>query len=283
MKILRNIGAALCGMLVAGIVISMIEFINSLMYPLPEGVSPQDYEAMREHVKTLPTLAFLVLLLAWTVGAFVGPFVARRLTYKQKIIPGVVVWIFFLVATVVNLFMLPHPIWLFPAAIVSMLLFGGLGLVMAAPKQISVETSRVISAPVEKVFATLSSIEEYSKAVPGIENVEFLSEKKVGVGTRFRETRTFNGKQASTVLEVTELVPNKMIRMVSDEGGTIWDTVFTVESTISSDATPTTKMSMKMDARPYRLFAKALIPMILGMVSKAIESDMDAVKSYCEK
>ena len=46
--------------------------------------------------------------------------------------------------------------------------------------------------------------------------------------TRFRETRVMKGREASTVLEVTEYESPRRIRLVSDEGGTIWDTVFTV-------------------------------------------------------
>ena len=42
------------------------------------------------------------------------------------------------------------------------------------------------------------------------------------------------------------------------------------------------RLTLDMDARAYRLAAKLLNPLIHGMVKKAIESDMDAVKAYCE-
>ena len=44
-----------------------------------------------------------------------------------------------------------------------------------------------------------------------------------------------------------------------------------------------TDLTMIMAARPYKLMQKMMIPMIKGMVSKALEKDMDAVKIYCEK
>jgi hypothetical protein len=40
---------------------------------------------------------------------------------------------------------------------------------------------------------------------------------------------------------------------------------------------------MAMDATAYRLLPKLLNPLIRGMVQKAVEKDMDAVKSYCER
>jgi len=95
--------------------------------------------------------------------------------------------------------------------------------------------------------------------------------------TRFRETRVMKGREASTVLEVTEYESPRRIRLVSDEGGTIWDTVFTVAENESGST-----LTMVMDARPHKFLARIMTPLMHRMVAKAIESDMDAVKEYCE-
>jgi len=136
---------------------------------------------------------------------------------------------------------------------------------------------REIEAPVESVFEVIASIENYAKAVPHITKVEFLTESKSGVGTRFRETRLMNGKEMSSELEVTELTPNESLRIISDQGGTIWDTVFTVQTRGTG-----TELKMEMHAKPYKFFAKLLTPLIKSMVRKGIEADMASVKSYCE-
>jgi carbon monoxide dehydrogenase subunit G len=143
---------------------------------------------------------------------------------------------------------------------------------------------REISAPVSLVFETVARIDNFSQAVSHITDVVFLTEQKYGVGTRFRETRTLKGKSQSTELEVTELVEGEHIRLVSDQGGTIWDTVFTVEP-IAETAKPgevLTRLTLVMDAKAYRLAAKLFNPLIKGMIAKFIGQDMDAVKSYCE-
>lgn len=137
--------------------------------------------------------------------------------------------------------------------------------------------SRVIDAPVEHVFDTVAHIENFSKAVPHITDVEFLSEQRRGVGTRFRETRVLRGRQASTELEVTEYVENERIRLVADEGGSIWDSTFTV--TPDGEGT---KLSLVMEARPHTLVARILNPLTKGIIRKSIEGDMDAVKAFCE-
>lgn len=141
-----------------------------------------------------------------------------------------------------------------------------------------VKVSRTINASKEKVFETVSDISNFSKAVPHIIKVEFLSEIKKGVGAKFEETRLMKGKEASVILEVTEFKKNENVRLVSDAGGTIWDTIFSVRADGDN-----TMLEMVMDANPYKVMAKMVTPLIMGMVRKGIEDDMDSVKKYCEE
>ena len=141
------------------------------------------------------------------------------------------------------------------------------------------ELSRTIDAPIGVVFATVSDISNFSQAVPHIVNVEFLSEARVGVGTRFRETRMMGSRRATADLRVTEFVANERVRIVADQGGTVWDTVFTVAGAEGGRAT---RLDMVMEARPYRLLAKVMVPLAKSVVAKAIAADLDAVKTYAE-
>ena len=116
-----------------------------------------------------------------------------------------------------------------------------------------------IQAPIEKVFAAISDIESFPIRAEAITEVEFLTEQRSGIGTQFRETRMLKGRESQTELEVTEFVENDRIRMVSDQGGTIWDTIFIVQQTESD-----TRLDMTMDAKPYKLMAKLMNPLIKG-------------------
>lgn len=141
----------------------------------------------------------------------------------------------------------------------------------------SIEASRMIDAPLSRVFETVSDIRNFSKAVPDIVNVEFLTDQTKGKGTRFRESREINGKEASTVLEVIEYAENERIRLVADSHGTVWDSAFTVR-----DADGKTELKLVMEAKAYKLSARLMNVVMKGFVRKALEKDMDAVKLYCE-
>lgn len=140
-----------------------------------------------------------------------------------------------------------------------------------------VQVIRVIQASPDVVFQTVSDIANFSQAVPHIQDIEFLSETQRGIGTRFRETRLMRGREYKTELEVTEFVENERVRLVADEGGTIWDSVFTVAS--RGDGT---RLTMDMEARPYKLMSKIITRLIQPVVQRGVEDDMDCVKTYCE-
>ena len=138
---------------------------------------------------------------------------------------------------------------------------------------------RTIRAPVEAVFDTISDISRLSEAVPHLVRVEFLTESRVGLGTRFRETRRMGKREVSTVLEFTEYVKNDRVRLVSDAGGTVWESLLTVTPVHGGEST---RLDLVMEARPYRLLARVFVPLMKGVVAKAVEGDMDAVKGWVE-
>ncbi len=142
--------------------------------------------------------------------------------------------------------------------------------------QISV--TRNIDAPVERVFRTVSDINNLPEAIPDIVRAEIISDVKTGVGTRFRETRLMAGHEATAELEVTEFVENDRVRIVADTHGTVWDSLFTVKSTAGC-----TELTLTMDARPHTLAAKLTGTMAMAMIRQALERDMDAVKAFCER
>jgi uncharacterized protein YndB with AHSA1/START domain len=137
---------------------------------------------------------------------------------------------------------------------------------------------RTIHAPIELVFDTVSDISNFSRAIPHILNVEFLTDTRSGVGTRFRETRLMRGREAVTELEVTELVPNERVRLVAYTGGVLWDSVFTVTPKNGS-----TVLTLTMNSLTNNIMRKLMVLLIGGMLKTALEGDMDAVQAYCEK
>lgn len=278
MKILKNIGAAVLGMAAGAICVSLVQMISNTLYPPPADLDFDDREKLTEWIMTLPTSAYLFVLVSWAAGATVGPFVARITSPGRAALPAVIVWLLFGVATFVTLSSIPHPWWMWPAGVGIWLMFGFLGMAFSAPTILQVAVSRTIQSPLPKVFETIARPDRFCEAIPDIIQIEIISDQKYGVGTRFRETRNMNGKTAVAEMTVSEQVENQLVRLVAEMGGADWDTCFRL-SPLGKDV----QLDMIMIARPKTLFAKFLTPLIMGMVGKAVGSDMDQVKIHCEK
>lgn len=136
---------------------------------------------------------------------------------------------------------------------------------------------RSIAAPAQQVFEAIAHIDEYGRAIPHIIKVELLSEQRTGVGTRFKETRLMGKREVTTALEVTEYDAPNRVRLVSESGGTLWDSIFT----LSADGDDT-NLEMVMEATAQSFFASVINLLIKGAVAKSIAQDMDSVKQFCE-
>ena len=141
-----------------------------------------------------------------------------------------------------------------------------------------IKVVRTIGAPAEVVFRTVADIREFSKVLPHVVQFEFLSDITSGVGTQFRETRLMSGREATTELEIVEYVQNQRVRFVAESHGTVWDTTFAV-----APEGDHTKLTMVMDAKANRLLSRLMNMLIKGMVTKAVEKDLDLVKAFCEQ
>lgn len=111
----RKLGGILLGAIVGYVIVSAIEMINLVLFKPPAGLNFQDPAAMAKYVASLPETAFILVVVAWLVGAFVGVWTGTRVGRAR--IAGLVVGMLMIGATVANFFRFPHPIWAIVAAV----------------------------------------------------------------------------------------------------------------------------------------------------------------------
>jgi hypothetical protein len=128
---LRSAGVVILGIAIAGILIALIEGLNSLVYPLPADVIPGNIESMRAAMSRMPAAAFAIVVLAWTVGAFAGSWVAAMLADRSPRKHAAIVTAILLALGIANMIMLPHPAWVWVAAIAGFFIGGHLGTLVA--------------------------------------------------------------------------------------------------------------------------------------------------------
>lgn len=107
----RKILAVFAGVIVASICIWVIETLNHMMYPYPDGMKPNDMEGFKNYVETLPFLGKFMVIVGYAVGALVSGFIATKISKDGKPTAAIICGIVFLVFTIYNMTVLPTPIW----------------------------------------------------------------------------------------------------------------------------------------------------------------------------
>ncbi|MEE4175332.1 MAG: hypothetical protein V2I57_13850 [Xanthomonadales bacterium] len=108
---LRNIGAVILGIVVGMIVNIVIVQINLIFFPLPEGVDPADYEALKAAMPSQPATAWIGVIAAHLGQAFVGGWVAARVGASRPVLLAMIVGVFTLAGGIANAVMLSPPAW----------------------------------------------------------------------------------------------------------------------------------------------------------------------------
>lgn len=111
---LRNIGAVVLG-LFAGIAVNMgFIMLNSYMlFPMPEGMDMNDPEQMNAYVATLPTAAFLVVLIAHLGQSFVGGWVAARVGASRPMLLAMIIGVLSLAGGIASMMQIRGPTWMY--------------------------------------------------------------------------------------------------------------------------------------------------------------------------
>lgn len=114
--ILRSVAGVFFGACVATGIIILVEQVSGRMYPPPPGLDPGDRVAMTTFMTSLPTGAFLMILVAWGLGTFAGAWVCGRTAGRAKPAHGLALATLLAFAGMTNMLVIPHPIWMWPSA-----------------------------------------------------------------------------------------------------------------------------------------------------------------------
>lgn len=105
--ILRSIGAIAAGIIVASILIVAVEFFSTIVHPFPDDFDGTP-EEMARHVELYPAWVLAVVAVSWGGTALAGTWMAGWLGNRGC---ALFVGLFLLAAVILNISMLPYPLW----------------------------------------------------------------------------------------------------------------------------------------------------------------------------
>ena len=113
---LRRIGGVIAGIIILALSVQVAEMGVHAMHPFPPGTNTKDFNQIKKFVATLPLDAFLLVLAGHLVGTVLGCFAAARIGRSR--VPAYVLGAAACVLGVVNMIIIPQPVWFAVAAFV---------------------------------------------------------------------------------------------------------------------------------------------------------------------
>lgn len=102
--------ATFAGVIAAFISMMFLEGLGHSFFPIPFEVDPENLDAIADKLHLIPVQMYISVVLAHGIGLLIGLLIAKSIDKASKISLYIIAG-FFLVGTVVNLFMIPHPVW----------------------------------------------------------------------------------------------------------------------------------------------------------------------------
>ena len=137
-----------------------------------------------------------------------------------------------------------------------------------------------VEAAPETVFAVASDFRQAAENIKGIIQLDVLTDGPIGQGTRFRETRTLFGKEATEEMEVTLFDEPHRYVVESASCGMHYRAEYTFVADIAG-----THVRLEMESHPANLMAKLLAPLMTlvgGPMKKLLAADLQDVKTVAE-
>jgi hypothetical protein len=108
---LRSVLGVIIGIISGFVVIYAVEHVGQLIWPVATELDLKDKAAAAAFLAAMPIGGLVTVVVAWILGAYTGSMVALLMSDRRRI-AGIIPAALIFAATVLVLFMLPHPLWM---------------------------------------------------------------------------------------------------------------------------------------------------------------------------
>ena len=134
----RAILGVLAGLVAMFVVIMCIEYVGHMVYPPPPGLNPMVTEDLSAIMASQPAAAKAFVVVAWVVGAFVGGWVAARISRTYPRAAAMIVALMVVAGVVGMILQLPgHPRWMAALGLLLPIPAALLGAKLAGPRVVT--------------------------------------------------------------------------------------------------------------------------------------------------
>lgn len=134
MAMTKYVLPVVAGTMTGGILIKSVERGLQHIYPLPSGIDVQDKAALASAIKIMPFNACLLLLAAYAISSFAGGGIATAIAGRSSSRPAIITGIILTIIGLVNIFIVPQPLWFSMVSLICYIPFAYLGYIILRTK-----------------------------------------------------------------------------------------------------------------------------------------------------
>lgn len=114
----KRIIAVLLGVLTGIFVVILADSLSQYVYPSGETIDFSNPTAVEAYMNKLPFGALIIMAGGWLLSSFFGGLVSAYIHFAKAAQVSVVTGVVLLIGSMVNLYMIPHPMWMTITALV---------------------------------------------------------------------------------------------------------------------------------------------------------------------
>lgn len=140
---------------------------------------------------------------------------------------------------------------------------------------VQIVASREVDAPVARVWDVVTDLERSPEVIAAVEQVERLDDhEEFGVGTRWRETRTMFGRQATEEMQVTAVEAPRSYTVVAVSGSTTYTSTITLQPLGPQRCALAMSFAGQSAGVVGRLLAATVGRLFAGATRRALQRDL---------
>jgi predicted ferric reductase len=124
----KRVLSVIAGIVTGIITVFIFDSISQKLFPFStEGIDFKNPEAIKEFMSRTPVGFKLAMYFGWILSSFLGAFVASKINKQNWKRNSIITGSILMVGAILNLVMIPHPLWMWSAALlyIPMALLGG--------------------------------------------------------------------------------------------------------------------------------------------------------------
>jgi hypothetical protein len=131
---MKKVFAMATGVVTGFVLVFIGDATTHSLSPVPKGLDYTNRADMRDYIASIPMYVLVIMVIFWLASSFLGSMMAARINRTDWKRTGLATGGILMAAAVLNLALLPHPLWMWIVTLIGYLPAAFLGSWLVKPR-----------------------------------------------------------------------------------------------------------------------------------------------------